>query len=149
MFLFWATVCKTVRPMLSVRCLSVLSVTLAYCGQTVGRIKMKLGTQVGPGPGHIVIGGDPAPPPLKGHSPQFSARICCGQMAAWINMSLGIEVGLGPGDFVLDGDPAPPPQKGGGRALPPQIFGPCLLRPNGWMDEAGTCLLYTSPSPRD
>jgi len=44
---FWATVCKTVRPMLSDRCLSVLSVlyvTLVYCGQTVGRIKMKLGT---------------------------------------------------------------------------------------------------------
>jgi len=36
---FWATVCKTVRPMLSDRCLSCLSVclsvTLVYCGQTV------------------------------------------------------------------------------------------------------------------
>ena len=35
---FWATVCKTVRPMLSDRCLSVLSclsVTLVYCGETV------------------------------------------------------------------------------------------------------------------
>ena len=49
-------------------------------------------------------------------------------------MKFGMQVGLGPGDFVLDGDPAPPPQKGGG-AL--QIFGPCLLWPNGWMDEAG------------
>ena len=39
---FWATVCKTVHPMILVRCLSVLSVTLAYCGQTVGWIKMKL-----------------------------------------------------------------------------------------------------------
>ena len=28
---FWATVCKTVRPMLSVRCLSVLSVCLSVC----------------------------------------------------------------------------------------------------------------------
>ena len=53
-------------------------------------------------------------------------------MAAWIKMSLGMEVGLGPGDFVLDGDPSPPPQKGG---IAPQIFGLCLLRPNGWMDE--------------
>jgi len=51
-------------------------------------------------------------------------------------MSLGMELGLGSGDFVLDGDPAPPPQKGGGP--PPQIFGLCFLRPNGWMDEAGT-----------
>ena len=112
---FWATVCKMVRPMLSVRCLSVcpvlsvLSVTFVHCGQTVGRIKMKLGKQEGLAPGHIVLGGDRAPPPLKGHSPQFSAHICCGQMAAWIKMSLSMEVGLGPGDFVLDGDPAPLP----------------------------------------
>ena len=54
---FWATVCKTIRPMLSVRC----PVCLVYCGQTVGRIKMKLGMQVGLGPGHMVLGGDPAP----------------------------------------------------------------------------------------
>ena len=94
----------------------VLSVTFVHCGQTVGLIKTKLGTQVGLGPGHIVLGGDPAIPPLKGHSPQFSAHICCGQMAAWIKISLGMAVGLGPGDFVLDGEPAPPPQKGGGRA---------------------------------
>jgi len=40
----------------------VLSVTLVYCGQTVGRIKMKLGMQVGLGPGHIVLDQDPAPP---------------------------------------------------------------------------------------
>jgi len=57
---------------------------------------MKLGMQVELGPGHIVLGGDPAPPPVKGHRPQFSAHICCGQMAAWIKMSLGMEVGLGP-----------------------------------------------------
>ena len=68
--------------------------------------------------------------------PQFSAHNCCGQMTAWIKMSLGMEVGLGPGDFVLDGDPAPPSPKGGGT---PQIFGPCLLWPNGWMDQDGTC----------
>ena len=30
------------------------------------------------------------------------------------------------------GTPLPPPQKMGGA---PQIFGPCLLRPNGWMDQ--------------
>ena len=29
---------------------------------------MKLGVQVGLGPGHIVLDGDPAPPPPKGHS---------------------------------------------------------------------------------
>ena len=30
---------------------------------------MKLGMQVSIGPGHIVLGGEPAPPPVKGHSP--------------------------------------------------------------------------------
>jgi len=54
---FWATVCKTVRPMLSVRCLSVLSVTFVHCVQAAGRTKMKLGMQVGL---------NSASPPLKG-----------------------------------------------------------------------------------
>ena len=66
----WATVCKTVCPMLSDYCLSsVLSVTLVYCGQTVWRIKMKLGVQVGLGPGDFVLDGDPTPPP------NFSAHV--------------------------------------------------------------------------
>jgi len=74
---FWATVCKTVRPMLSDRCLSclsvlsVLSVTFVHYGQTVGRIKTKLGMQVELGPGHTVLDGDPAPHPSKGQSPNF------------------------------------------------------------------------------
>jgi len=56
----WATDCKTVRPMLSDRfpVLSVLSVTLVYCGQRVGCINMPLGTEVGIGPGRIVLDGD-------------------------------------------------------------------------------------------
>jgi len=48
---FWATV--------SIAPLSCLSVTLVYCGQTVGWIKTKLGKVVGLG--HIVLDGDPAP----------------------------------------------------------------------------------------
>jgi len=39
----------------------VLSVTLVYCDQTPGWIKMPLGTEVGLGPGHIVFDGNPAP----------------------------------------------------------------------------------------
>jgi len=99
---------------------------------------MKLGMQVGLDPGHIVLGEDPAPPPPNEHSPQFSAHICCGQMAAWIKMPLGMQVGLGPGDFVLDGDPAPPPQKVGKVPSKEKKFGPCLLSPNGCMDQDGT-----------
>jgi len=80
---------------------------------------MKLGKQVGLGPGHIGLDGDPAPPPPKGHSPlPFSAHISCSQMAAWIKLSLGMELGLGPGEFVLDGDQIPPLQKG---AEPPNF----------------------------
>jgi len=41
---------------------SVPSVTLVYCNQTVGWIKMPVGTEVGLGPGVIVLDGDPAPP---------------------------------------------------------------------------------------
>ena len=153
----WATICKTVRAMLSYRCLScpVLSVTLVYCGQKVEWIKMKLGMQVGLGPGHTVLNGDPTPPSLKGHSPptfglyllwqycvwcgpsstplpttgqspQFSAHVCCGQMAGLIKMPLGTKVGLGPGDSVLHGDPASL-HKGHS----PIFFDPCLFWRNG------------------
>ena len=37
----------------------------AYCGQTAGRIKMAPGMEVGLGPGHILLDGDPATPPQK------------------------------------------------------------------------------------
>jgi len=78
----------------------------------VGWIKMKLGTEVGLAPRHIVLDGDSAPPE-RGHSPAsiFSAHVCrlqlC-QTAGWIKMTLGREVGFGPGDVVLYGNPAPP-----------------------------------------
>ena len=52
-------------------CLSVLSVTLVYCGQTVRQIMMKLGMQVGLGPGHTMLDGDPAPLPQKGLEPPY------------------------------------------------------------------------------
>jgi len=60
-----------IHPMLSDRCLSV---TLLYCGQTVERIRMPLGMELGLSPGNTVLDGDPAPP--KGHIlrlPQFLA----------------------------------------------------------------------------
>jgi len=63
--------------------------------------------QVGLGPGHIALDGDPGPPPQRGKA----AHICCGQMARWVKMPFGRKVGLDPSDIVLDGDPAPPPQK--------------------------------------
>jgi len=50
-------------------------------------------------------------------------------------MPLGTEVGLSPGDIVLHWDPFP---KKGHKLTDYLLFGPCLLWPNGWMDEDGT-----------
>jgi len=83
--------------------------------------------------------GTTLPLPKRGRSsppPKFLAHVCCGQTARWMKLVLGTEVGLSQGDFVLDGDPAPLSKSW---AEHPQIFGPCLLRPNGWMNKAGTC----------
>jgi len=127
------------RSVVCLSCPSVLSVTFVHCGQTVGRIKMKLGTQVGLGPGHTVSGGDPAPPPLKG-PPIFGTYLlrpngCIDQDVTWY----------------------------GGRPRPRRLCVPkknkFLLQPNGWMDEAGTwhggiasaqatlCYMGTQPLP--
>jgi len=106
---------------------------LVYCGQTVGRIKMKLGTHVGLGPGHTVLGGDPALSPPKGHAPpQFSANICCGQIAAWIKMPLGMELGFCPGDFMLDGHPSTSQKGGGAPNFPPMFIVGKRLDGSGW-----------------
>ena len=116
--------CPVFCPVLSV----CLSVTFVHCGQTVGRIKMKLGTQVGLSPGHTVLHGDPGPPPSKpqrGTAPNFRPISF---------VALGRKVGLDPRDIVLDGDPAPLPQKGPERL----IFGSGLLWPNGCMDQDAT-----------
>jgi len=59
---------------------------------------MKLGMQVGLGPGHTVLDEDRACPPKKSTAPtHFSAHVYCAEMAGWIKMSLGTEVGLGAG----------------------------------------------------
>ena len=66
--------------MLSDRCLcvcvSVCLVTLVYSGQMVGWIKMPLGTEVGLGPGHTVLDGEPALPRKgKQQPPLFGLRL--------------------------------------------------------------------------
>jgi len=64
---FWATICnKTVRPLLSDCCPVCDRETLVHCGQTVERIKVKLGVRVCLSPDHIVLDGDPSPPPQRG-----------------------------------------------------------------------------------
>jgi len=77
----------------------------------------------------------PSSPSIKGGGvPQCSVHVNCGQITGWIKMPLDMELGLIPSDIVLDGDPAPLLKKG---AEPP-IFGPCLLLPDGWMDQDAT-----------
>jgi len=56
----------------------------------VGWIKMKLGIEVGLGPGDFVLDGDTAPPKMgTAPSPQFLAHVCCGQTAGCIRIPLG------------------------------------------------------------
>jgi len=138
---FWATVCKMVRPMLSVRCLSVcLSVSdvdIQWPNGCTDQDETWYGGWPRP-QSHCVRCGPSSTP--KGHSPpQFSAYVCCGQTAGWIKMPLGMKVGLSPGDIVLDGDPLPSPN----RDQSPLIFGPCLLWLNGRPSQRllSTCMI--------
>jgi len=56
-----------------------------YCGQTAGWIRISLCTEVGLGPGDIVLDGDPAPPtPRKGAqqpSRPLFGPLCSGTVA--------------------------------------------------------------------
>ena len=54
---------------------------------------MPLGIEVGLCLRDIVLDGDSAPPPLKDHSPQFSANVLYGKTAGWTKMPLCMEVG--------------------------------------------------------
>ena len=102
--------------------------------QTVGWIRMKLGTQVGIGPGHFVLDGDPAPLPQRSRAPNFRP---ISVVAKWLDDQDATWYGGRPRPrrLCVIWGPAPAPQKGGGA---PKIFGPCLLWPNGWMDQDGT-----------
>jgi len=100
-------VCLSVCPV----CLSCSVCDVGVWWPKVGWIQVKLGMQVGLGPGHILLDGTQVSS-TKGHSsPQFAAHICFGQIARWIKIPLGSKVGLDPSDIVLHGNPAPPPQK--------------------------------------
>ena len=99
-------------------CLCVPSVTLTYCGQTVGWIKMKLGMNVGLGLDHIVLDGEwrPRSPTQKGGTaPPILAHVvwpngCMDQDATWYGGRPR------PRQHCLSKKRAEPP---------PQIFGPC------------------------
>jgi len=92
----------------------------------VAQIKMKLGMQVGLGPGHSVLDGDPAPPPQNGHSPHtiFGPYVllpngCMDQDATWYGARPQ------PRRLCQMGTPLYPPQKGG--RAPFQNFWPMFI----------------------
>jgi len=72
---------------------------------------MALDMEVGLGPDHIVLDGDPAPLPKKEQSPpNFRPNFI---VAKRLDASrCHLRRCLSPGDFVLDGDPAPYPKRG-------------------------------------
>jgi len=105
---FWATVCKTVRPMLSARCLSVCpvcNVGVLWPNGWMDQDKTWHGSRPRPRP-HCV---------RWGHSSRQrgTASPIFGPYLLWPNgwmhqdTTWYTEVGLGPGDIMLDGDPAP------------------------------------------
>jgi len=73
---------------------------------------MPLGTEVGLGPDNIVLDGEAAVPPKKGHNPPIFGPCllwpssCMYQDTTWYRGSLSL------GDIMVDGDPAPRPLKG-------------------------------------
>jgi len=59
--------------------------TLMYCGQTVGRIKMPLGTEVDLGLGDIVLDGDPATPRKRAQHPRLLFSLLCSGTVAHLS----------------------------------------------------------------
>jgi len=102
--------------------------TLGYCGQKFGWIKMKLDTVVALGPGHIVRRGPSSP---KRHTaPNFRPMSVVAKRLDGLRCHLLVQATL-----CYMGTQLPP--KKGGTDLSP-IIGPCLLWPNGWMHQDTT-----------
>ena len=98
------------------------------CGQTAGWIKIPLGIEVGLGPDHIMLDGDPTSsyPTEKGHSlPLFI--LCSLWQNGWMDQDATWYEGRSrPRPHCVTWGSSSP-QKGHS----PPIFGPCLLWPNG------------------
>ena len=102
-----------------------------------GWIKMPLRMEVGLGPGHIVLDGDPAPLSKKGAcsiSPLIFS-LCLLWPNGWMHQDATWYDGRPqPGQHCVRRGPSSTPMQG---AQPPS-FGPCLLWPNGWVDQDAT-----------
>jgi len=112
-------------------CGSVCLVRLAYCGETVGWIKMPLGMEVGLSPGQIVRP-QPRPHVRWGpgpSSPPFDRRTAAPALRFRSIVAKGLDRSRDvtwyggrpwPGDIMLDEDPVPPNWKG--HSSPPHFL---------------------------
>jgi len=63
-----------------------ISTVYVYCDQTVGWIRIPLGTEVGLGPGDVVLDGDSALQRNRAQQPpHFSAHVYCDQTIAHLS----------------------------------------------------------------
>ena len=113
----------------------LIDVTFVYCGQTVGWIKMKLGMQVGLGPGHIVLDGDPASPPQRGTAPNYHHMSVVAKRLVESRCHL-VRGRPRPTRHFVTWGPISPAQGGGAVALHFSVH--VLLWTNGWMDQDAT-----------
>jgi len=96
---------------------------------------MKLGTEIGLGPGHIVLDGDPAPLQKRGHSPPIFPPML------WPNGWMDQDATWYGGrplrrPHCVRWKPSSPSKRHSSPLA--RIFGPCLLCPNSWMDQDAT-----------
>jgi len=67
--------------------ISIYELTMVdiYCGQTAGMIRMPFGTEVGLGPGDIVLDGDPALPTERAQRPPLFGHVYYDQTVAHLS----------------------------------------------------------------
>jgi len=103
----------------------------AYCGQTVGWIKMPFGTEVDLGPGDVVLDGDPALPTERDTTaPTTFFGPCLWWPNGWMDQDATWHRGKPqPKRHCIRWRPSY--THGKGHSSPHRLFGPCLSWPNG------------------
>jgi len=94
---------------------------------------MPLGTEVGLGPGDIVLDGDPPPPPKKKGAQQPHTFRPMSIVTKWLDASKChlLWRKASADATLLDGDKLPRQEKG----VQPLNFQPMYFWPNGWMSQ--------------
>ena len=98
---------------------------------------MAFDMEVGLGPSHIVLDGDPAPLPQKGTEPPPIFGPFLLSPNGWMDQG-GTWYGGRPRPRRLCVRWGPSYPQNTGHTHHHPVFGPCLLWPNGWMDEDAT-----------